>query len=453
MKLSRWQKDILQEGELYAVGGTVRDALMGLPAVEERKDFLVRSITAARLEEVLTRHGKMALVGKSFGVYKFRPAGTEAQHDIAFPRTEKSTGPGHRDFDVAFDPELPVEADLGRRDFTINAIARNLADDRLIDPHHGRRDIDKHTVRMIFAEAFAEDPLRILRGIRFAARFGFEIEKKTAAAMKKSAPLLETLSPERIQEELNKLLGECERPSGGFEWMYKTGALQIILPELARGYGVEQNEYHPDDIFWHSVKSCDEAPRANLPVRWAALLHDLGKVDKKQVITEEGASPRVVFYGHEKVSAELTAAILGRLRFGHDFTKKCVHLVAQHMFYYQPEWNRSTVRRFIRTAGVEHLEDLFKLREADLLSRNLGGELPELEELRGRVQSELEAESALTISDLLIDGADVMRVLGLGEGRRVGDILEALFERVLQSPELNERQTLLDLLKKDFGGK
>ena len=183
------------------------------------------------------------------------------------------------------------------------------------------------------------------------------------------------------------------------------------------------------------------------------LLHDLGKVDKKQVVTEEGATPRVVFYGHEKVSAELTEAILKRLRFGREFTYKCVHLVAQHMFYYQPEWNRSTVRRFIRSAGRDNLEDLFALRRADLLSRGLSSELPELAELWGRVESELEAEHALKIEDLAIDGHDVIRVLGLGEGKEVGRILEDLFERVLESPGLNQRAALLDLLEREFRGK
>lgn len=451
MKRSPWQEEVLAAGELYAVGGAVRDALMGRAPGEE--DFLVRGLTPGRLMAILGKHGKVALVGKSFGVFKFRPAAGGHAVDVAFPRRELSTGPGHRDFDVAFDPSLPVEADLGRRDFTMNAVARNLADGSLVDPHGGRRDIERRVVRMIFGAAFAEDALRILRGIRLAARLGFDIEKKTLAAMARDSALLQTLSAERVQEELNKLLSECDRPSVGLERMYETGALAIVLPELARAHGVEQNEYHPDDVFHHSVKSCDNAPRDNLLVRWAALLHDVGKVDKKQVITEEGAEPRVVFYGHEKTSAEMTGAVLARLRFAGDFRRRCVHLVAEHMFYYQPEWKRSTLRRFIRTVGPENLDDLFLLRRADLLSRELGGELPGLDDLRRRIQQELDAEHAFKVSDLAVDGQDVMRVLGLGEGERVGTILEALFERVLDEPRLNQRETLLAMMEKDFGGK
>jgi tRNA nucleotidyltransferase (CCA-adding enzyme) len=299
---------------------------------------------------------------------------------------------------------------------------------------------------MIFAEAFREDPLRILRGIRFAARFELDVEGETAEAMKASAPMLEGLSAERIQDEFNSIFVQCDRPSDAFAMMHMMGVLSVVFPELERAVGVEQNEYHPDDVFWHSVKSCDSAPKGNVLLRWAALLHDIGKVDAKQTVTDDDSSPRVVFYGHEKGSAAMARTVLVRLRYSNDFVSRCVHLVRHHMYHYQPEWNRAAVRRFIRTVGEKNLDDMFELKRADQMSRPGLDRLDEIEELRRRIGEELEARHALNIADLEIDGRDVMKTLGIEGGERVGAILREIFERVLDDPSLNRRDVLLDLL-------
>lgn len=447
MKLLDWQKALSKHGELYRVGGSVRDELMGVPHGKEDVDYLVRGIDPKTLEDVLSRYGRVVHVGKSFGVYKFKATGEDFEHDIAFPRKEVSTGPGHREFDVDWEENHPIEMDLGRRDFTINTLAQNLEDGGIVDPFGGREDIENRRLRMIFPEAFSEDSLRILRGIRFGARFFLDIEPATKAAMKASAPLLTLLSPERIQDEFSKVFSQCEQPSRAFATMHTLGALAIVLPELDRAFGVEQNQYHPDDVFWHSVKSCDQAPQGNVLLRWAALLHDVGKVDSKRVIEENGSPPRVVFYGHEHISADITDSVLSRLRYSNDFVKRCTHLVREHMYYYQPEWNRSTVRRFIRTVGEGNLEDLFLLREADLMSRGMTERAGEVQELRRRVRDEIEAEHALKIEDMEIDGTDVMAVLGIKAGREVGVILHEIFDRVTEDPALNRRETLVAILK------
>jgi poly(A) polymerase/tRNA nucleotidyltransferase (CCA-adding enzyme) len=447
MTFEDWQREIMERGELFRVGGAVRDALLGTPSIDKDVDYVVRAVPPEELEAILSRHGRVAFVGKSFGVYKFKTGAGDVDIDIAYPRTEVSTGPGHRDFDVRCDWMLPVEADLARRDFTINAIAESVADGRLVDPSGGRRDIEARILRMVFPEAFREDPLRILRGVRFAARFALRIDEDTFAAMKASENLVDTLSAERIQEELTKLLTQCDRPSEGFETMRRTGVLARVLPELDRAHGVAQNEYHTDDVFWHSVKSCDHAPRENLAVRWAALLHDLGKVDRKQVIPDE-TGERIVFYGHETAGARMAARVLERLRYSNEFVDRCSHLVENHMFLYQPEWNRSTVRRFIRRVGKENLGDLFALRAADCLSRGLTSELQNLEALRSRVDTELGESVALRVSDLAVDGDDVKQALGVGEGQVVGEVLRELLERVVDDPSLNTRETLLDIVRR-----
>jgi poly(A) polymerase/tRNA nucleotidyltransferase (CCA-adding enzyme) len=450
MKLSTWQKDILEHGELYRVGGVVRDALFGIRHLQQDEDYLVRGISPHDLEDILNRHGRATLVGKSFGVYKFKAKGEAFDHDVAFPRKEVSTGPGHRDFDVESDHDLPIEDDLGRRDFTINAVGQSVRDGGYVDPFNGRKDIESRTLRMIFPRAFEEDPLRILRGIRFKARFDLTIEADTADAMKAAVPLLDTLSLERVQEEFNKLLVQCEEPSEGINRLQQLGAIAVLLPELERAVGIDQNVHHPDDVYWHSLKSVDKAPQTNLLVRWAALMHDLGKVDAKQTVSDDDGSEKVVFYGHEDISADMTHAVLTRLRFSNDFIKRCRHLVQQHMIRYDSEWNRSTVRRFIRRIGEEHLDDMFALKEADVMSRDRADKLVENNELRERVRQELDEEHALKIADMAIDGRDVMKHLGLEPGERVGEILHELFDKVIEDPSLNDRDTLLGILMKDF---
>jgi tRNA nucleotidyltransferase (CCA-adding enzyme) len=232
--------------------------------------------------------------------------------------------------------------------------------------------------------------------------------------------------------------------------MRKLGALAVLLPELDRCHGVEQNEYHPDDVYWHTLKSIDEAPRDNIVVRWAALLHDLGKVDKRQEIVDEDGATRVVFYGHEDLSTEMANNILRRLRYSSDIIRDATILVQNHMFHYSPEWSSSAVRRFIRRVGEGNLEDLFKLREADVLSRDLVDEVGKLDGLRQRIQKEIESDSALKKSDLAIDGHDVIEILGLSEGKAIGKILSELFDLVLDSPELNTREALTDILREKY---
>lgn len=447
--LPDWQNDLLTCGELFRVGGSVRDELLGVQAVQDT-DYLVRGIPPEKLEEILRLYGKLVLVGRSFGVYKFVPRGTSEVFDIAFPRTERSLGPGHREFSVNWDWRMDVTDDLKRRDFTVNAMARSVRDGSLVDPLRGKKDLDARLLRMIFPAAFLEDPLRILRGIRFACRFGFAIERETWEAMARSAPLMETLSAERVQGELTGILVQCQRPSGALGMMRETGVLARVLPEIDRCAGVNQNEYHPDDVFIHSVKTCDQVPRDNLAVRWAALLHDVGKVDRRQTVHDEKLGDRVVFYGHEAVGAEAAVGVLRRLRYRNALIQKCEILVRNHMFNYQSEWKPSTVRRFIRQVGETNLEDLFLLREADIRSRDPEARFDDLRELRGRVSEELGKRAVLRVSDLAVDGGDVMRACGLGPGPLVGKILGEALEAVLEEPGLNERDRLLEWVKKRF---
>ena len=215
---------ILAKGRIFEVGGAVRDRLLELPVGKDR-DYLVTGIPFDKLTGILTAYGKVDLVGKSFGVIKFTQFTPDNQYtfDVALPRREFSTGVGHKDFAVDFDPNMPIESDLKRRDFTINAMARPLDSDELVDPLSGQADLRNRQLRMTSEDSFIDDPLRMLRAVQFAARFEFKIEPETFEAIKSNAHLMATVSAERIAEELTKLLERAARPSLGFHIMFNTG--------------------------------------------------------------------------------------------------------------------------------------------------------------------------------------------------------------------------------------
>ncbi len=446
LKLKRdfypWEKEILSRAELYLVGGCVRDLLLGASEASIDEDYLVRRIGIDELISVLNMYGKTSLVGKSFGVIKFRARNMpDKLFDISMPRKEQSTGVHHRDFEVHFDPSLPVEVDLERRDFTINSMALELSSGRLIDPLGGYEDLKKRVLRVNREKSFVEDALRILRGVQFQARFNLTVEDETFELMKKYSDLILSISPERIRDELTKLLVEAEKPSKGFILMHEAGILALIIPELDITYGVTQNEYHPDDVFMHSLKTCDEIePRLNL--RWSALLHDIGKERMKKVV-----DGRVVFYGHQDESARAAEAIMKRLRYPLKLVERVKTLIIHHMFNIDENSSDAAVGRFLRKIGKENLYDMLSLRRADLASRGDLDADERVARLRERIESYIEKQNAFSVKDLEIDGKDVMRELGLSQGPEVGRVLRQIFEKVSEDPSLNKREKLLEILR------
>jgi len=436
-----WEQALLEVCDLYLVGGTVRDMLLGASVRSLDEDYLAAGLPLDDLVSRLECFGSVSLVGKSFGVIKFTPQSGRTV-DLSLPRTEFSTGSAHRDFSVRFDPHLAVERDLERRDYTINSMAFHLKHRVLVDPLGGRADLDGRLLRVNRRDSFLEDPLRILRGVQFMARFDLAVEDETFALMRRDRGVIETVSPERVRDELNKMLLLAAKPSRGFIFMHDGGILGIILPELEDTYGEQQNEYHPDDIFMHSLKSCDLA-RAELELRWSALLHDLGKKDMKQIV-----DGRTVFYRHEERSAHIADALLERLRFPHDFRKKVVSLIEHHMFNITDEWSDAAVRRFIARVEEENVDDLLALREADGLSRQDAGVIEQNRDIRKRITRILESDAAFKIKDLAISGGDIMRVLGMQEGPGVGAILKTLLDAVLETPECNTREKLISLVER-----
>src|ERR1700688_1683754 len=228
---------VLPPGALYAVGGRVRDevrtSLDGISRPAKDLDYVATGLELDELVERLGRLGRADVVGASFAVVKCTFDGTTV--DVALPRRERSTGVGHRDFLVEASPAISIEDDLARRDFRMNMLARALPDGDLVDPYGGEADIRARRIDLLRAEAFEEDPLRMVRAAQFAARFEYAVTPETMAAMRRAAPLIETVSAERLHDELVKLLGEARRPSIGLEVMRKAACSSTSFRRSPRG--------------------------------------------------------------------------------------------------------------------------------------------------------------------------------------------------------------------------
>ena len=429
--------EILTRGRIYEVGGAVRDRLLSSQVESKDRDYLVTGIEYDDLTRLLRRHGRVDLVGQSFGVIKFTQFvdGLACTFDIALPRKEYSVGWGHRDFQVSFDPTLSIEEDLKRRDFTVNAMGFDLENGELVDPLGGQADLKARRLRMVHDKSFEEDPLRMLRAVQFAARLDFEIEELTFEAMHEQAELIATVSAERIAEELTKLLTLAELPSHGFRLMQQSGLLKHILPELDYCVGVTQpGPYHKFDVFEHVIHTIDACP-ARLPLRLAALFHDICKPIAKREV-EGGAT----FYGHEMQGAKVGKRVMTRLHYGKDLTQDVAVLVGRHMF--TTDVTDKGLRRLVRRTGVDLIFDLLDLRRADVVAQGMGGSTEDVDEFEDAIRAELLRKPPFSVSDLEINGNDIMERYEIAPSQMVGQILNHLLEKVLDDPEHNTRPQL-----------
>ena len=427
----------------YVVGGSVRDALLGRPAddwdlaTDARPDRLLAVFPGAVYEN-------------RFGTVAVREG--NSVHEVTTFRTDHDYADFRRPHRVEFGDD--IELDLARRDFTVNAIAWGAPaaagnegtgttapgptpapPPRITDPFDGVADVQAHILRAVGdpPDRFREDALRMVRAVRLAAVLDFEIEPATIEAIRENAALAAHVSGERVAAELGKLLA-AERPSAGLRLMAETGLLAVVLPELDAQRGVPQNKIEGEDLFDHTLRTVDAAPAGRPVVRLAALLHDVGK----PATIDDGP-----FRGHEAVGAELAEKLLERVHLPRSAVSRVVHLVRNHMFTYEPDWGDAGVRRFIQRVGIDAIDDVFALREADNMGSGVPVDAHHLAHLRARVDAELAAAVVLDRSRLAIDGDDLMTELGLPAGPRLGRILDELLERVIADPRLNDRATLL----------
>lgn len=441
------------QAQVYCVGGTVRDAILGIPLKDI--DLLVTSIPMDKLVSVLKMEGSVSQVGKSFGVIKFRPRShPQEEIDIALPRLEKSTGSGHREFEITFDHTLPVETDLARRDFTINAIAFNVQNRQLIDPFNGQQDIIDKTLRQVFSEAFIEDPLRILRAIQFAARFNLKMDPATMECMVKHAPLVKTVSGERIILEIQKLF-LAPKPSLGFDMMRQIGLLKHIFPFVEKMIGVKQPKKNNEDVYDHTMKVLDASRSAtemeqpgDMEIMFAALLHDAGK---PATVGFDEEKKQVTFYGHQNVSRKIARRWLSDYKattIGLN-VDQTINLVHNHMFETKSFYTDKAIRRFVAKVGEENIYKLVDLRIAD----KKGGQYPEkmygIIKLRERIRKELEKKPPFSAKDLALNGHDLIG-MGFKPGPIMGQIQKFMIEKVLDDPELNTKEQLQNLVQEHF---
>jgi len=425
-------------GEAYLVGGAVRDLLRGVPAgdFDLATNLLPEQTAKSFPSSVPTgiEHGTITVwlndrcQGKGFEITTYRGEGTYSD--------------GRHPDQVIFMSR--IEDDLARRDFTINAMALNPLTLQLVDPFDGQKDLIARLIRAVGDPKvrFCEDGLRSMRAIRFATCLDFNIDANTLAAISETLHTVEKVSIERLRDEFLKLL-TAEKPSRGIELMRTTGLLAIILPELLEGVDLHQNHFHMFDVYQHTLAATDAAEGRT--ARLAALFHDIAKPRTAQ--QKPDIPGEHTFYRHDSVGAALTDVILRRLKFSNDEREKIVGLVAHHMFWYDPAWSDGSVRRFVRRIGTENLDDIYELRRADIIARGKGEDPSiELEPLQQRVVNVLEQSRAMKITDLAVNGKDVMEVLRVAPSPRVGEVLEQLLERVLEDPSLNHRERLLSLI-------
>jgi poly(A) polymerase/tRNA nucleotidyltransferase (CCA-adding enzyme) len=419
------------------------------------------------LKRLLAPHGRVddlvvagRLVGlrlhpKEKSVRPYARAGIE----FAPPRREVSTGRGRHDFEIVADPSLSVEDDMRRRDFTVNAMAKRLSTGELVDPLGGRADLQRRLLRTVSPTSFAEDPLRLVRALRFVSQLDFDLDDATLQQMREGAASVELVSGERIgggiaadgMGELSKLVLGAQ-PAKALRLARDTGVLVHVLPEFVPAIGFDQeSRYHDMTVDEHTfavVQATADAKRV-LAVRLAALFHDLGK----PLAAWRGTDGRLHYYakpgfaahGHDQVGADLANEALLRLRYPNALRKQVVRIVRRHMF--QPgKGDARRARRFLRRNG-EIAFDLLDHKRADLLGkRGTEGEPPPLDEIealdRFREVVKQERSSPHRLRDLAVDGNDLIAA-GFRPGPQLGRVLHELLDAVVDEPALNTRDQLL----------
>jgi tRNA nucleotidyltransferase (CCA-adding enzyme) len=415
-------------GRALVVGGWVRDRLLGRPGKD--LDIEVYGIAADRLRELLEEVGPVNTVGESFTVYKVEDV------DVSLPRRESKIGRGHRAFAVTGDPNMPPEEAARRRDFTINSIAWDVLTDEYIDPYGGRRDLHDKVLRVVDPSTFAEDSLRVLRGIQFAARFDLEMDPRTQEICRRIP--LDDLPAERIWGEIEKLLLLADRPSRGFARALELGVIDRLFPELKAIVGCAQEpEWHPEgDVWVHTLMVVDEARKRidglerpqQIAVMLGAVCHDLGKPSTTQVV-----DGRIRSLDHEQAGVAPTLAVLDRLNVqtigGFDVRQQVVGLVAHHLKPLAFVKSATPVGdgAYRRLALKADLELLARLAEADCLGRTGHFDCSGISRFLERARA-LGVQHAAP--EPIVKGRHLL-ALGVEPGPRMGEMLKQIYERQL----------------------
>ncbi len=449
-----------QGGKAFLVGGSVRDMLLGKKPTKDL-DIEVYGMQPDTIQEIVEKYGKVMEVGKSFGVLKYYDDTLEI--DFSLPRKDSKVGEGHRGFAVDTDPFMDIKEAVRRRDFTINAMMYDPVTEVLIDPFHGLADLEKRVLRVIDKDTFTEDPLRVMRGVQFVARFDLAVEMKSFLLMQKAVPSLEELPKERIQEEWKKLLLKAMKPSLGLKTMLDLGIIERYYPELFKLTETEQDPlWHPEGNVWIHTLQCINAGaqiihREPLRVREAfvimlgILCHDLGKPE-----TTIKAADRISTPEHESAGEEPTRAFLNQIGADNETKEKVIPLVKNHLApfsFYKAEFRKGekitdgAIRRLARRLYPATIYELTLVAEADYMGK--GTRLHDRDENFKSGAWLIERSQALNVDrdkpENIIEGRDLISI-GFSPDKIFGRIINAANQ--LRDEHEYSKSTIMDLIKK-----
>ena len=430
--------------EVYLVGGCVRNILMNIPVTDWD---ITTNATPEQIQSVFPDSfydNPFGTVGVKF---ENESGDTKNYAEITTFRTESGYTDHRHPGEVSWGTTLAD--DVRRRDFTVNSLALKLFENgstEIIDLVNGQEDLQRKLIRAVGNpdERFKEDALRLMRAVRFSSQLGFSIEEKTLESIKKDSHLIEQVSNERIRDEFLKILS-TDNYYEGVVLLDEIGILDIIFPELLKGKGVSQarpGRHHTADVFTHNILSMKECPSKDPIVRLAALLHDIGKPN----VASYDSEGYVIFYNHEVVGSKIAKEIAERLHLSNKQKEKIYTLIRWHMFTVDEHITDSAIRRFIRRVGVENVKDMIDLRIGDRLG---GGtqtaESWRLKKFKERLEEQL--HPPFSINDMANDGNDIMNILNIPPGKRVGEIINTLFTEVDEDLSKNNKEYLLSRLE------
>jgi len=437
--------DILKKAdfEAYIVGGCTRDILMQ----KEPSDWdIATNAVPKQIQDIFENKSIKTFYENEFGTVGVVFPINKKQNEIieiTTYRSESTYSDSRHPDQVKW--SKTIAEDLKRRDFTINAIAISpISRDfyEIIDLFNGQKDIENKLIRTVglAEQRFSEDYLRMMRAIRFECTLGnnWKIHKDTEKAIIKYSYLLEKSAKERVKDELIKIIMH-ENAAKGIESLRKLKLLKYILPELELGVNITQNKHHVYDVYKHNLECLNYSAKKsfNLYIRMAALLHDIGKPS-----TKKGSGENATFYNHEIISSKMAQKALNNLKFPKKDIDRIVNLIRYHLFYYNvEEVGESSVRRLIKNAGIENMDDLLKLRMAD----RIGSGCPKAEPYKLRhlkYMIEKVSKDPISVKTLKINGNDVIKMLEIEPGPKIGQILDILLEQVLKEPKNNTKQYL-----------
>ena len=426
------KKFIENKAEIFVVGGAVRDLYLD----REVKDWdFTTNINPDQMKIIFPKNSFCENVFGTFSIVL--PSGEI--FEVTTYRTERGYSDARHPDKVEWGKSL--SEDLERRDFTINSMALDI-DGNLTDIFGGKTDLQNRMIRTVGNpdERFGEDALRMFRAIRIASELQFIIEEKTFESIQKNAKLIQKIAGERIKDELFKILS-TNKPGDGIKLLKNSGLLNEIMPEILEGVDMTQKGHHIYDVWTHSLEALNNCDSPNPITRLATLLHDSGKP-----VVAKGEGENRTFYNHEVVGSRIATRIGKRLKFSNRQLDQLFRLVRWHMFTVEDTQTDKAVRRFIRNVTPEYLDEMISVRRADRVGSG-SKETSWRWELFKKRLIEVQKQPFL-VKDLKINGQDVMQILNIKPSRKVGEVLESIFSEVEENPQLNNREILLDKIKK-----